>query len=891
LYLVWLTVLFVAAAGAAIWSGWVQAERDALSAARADAAFAARRTAEQLNKSLGVVRATVTAVATNPGIGQVFVDPSSCRLAFTLGGEGDGHIDVLRPDGTVACSSLRVDTADPGVYAGAPWLSAAFREPATTGPLFDGRNGRPALVFSEPIASGGLVAAFVDLISVGAAAGDLFSGARGLELVLTSADGAAILTRWPDGARWAGAAVRDSQLRWPDGSGDGVDVAGSRRVYRQAAVDGAGWTVLAGADREQALALAHRSARRQAAIAAVGLLAGLFATWVVYRRITRPIERLRTAIRGAAAHSARDPSAHSARDPSAHSARDPAKASVSGAAAPPGAAAPIPVVGPREIGDLAAEFSDLLAAVDRELAERRRAEEAAHEHERNYRQIFDGSPFPIYLYDTQTLAIVAANEAAVDYYGYARETLLTLSVTDLCPDHVASAAGAEPAEGVQRAHRQRNRKRDGTLTVVDVTSHPTSFAGRVVRCAVIEDVTERDQLERRLRQSERLESLGHLAGGIAHDFNNLLGIISGYASMSAADLEPVAAADPAWRTLHHDLTEIVAAGDRAAGLTRQLLAFARADTVAETQVLDLNAVVEGVETMLRRTLGEDITLVTNLSDDPVTVKADIGRLEQVLVNLAVNARDAMPTGGTLTIDTDVVAVDAHIAAQHPGLSIGRHARLRVSDTGSGMSRATLERAFEPFFTTKPKGHGTGLGLATIYGIITQAGGHAQIYSELGQGTTFTALLPVTDESPARVVEPSLGDLRGAGETVLLVEDDDSLRALTERILYRNGYTVLSAATSAEATRLAAAHDNIDLLLTDVVMPDTSGPDIAVALQRRRPTLPVIYMSGYAESILATRTELPAEATLLHKPVSAHQLLSAIPRVLRRPSLGHARLRR
>jgi signal transduction histidine kinase/ActR/RegA family two-component response regulator len=416
--------------------------------------------------------------------------------------------------------------------------------------------------------------------------------------------------------------------------------------------------------------------------------------------------------------------------------------------------------------------------------------------------------------------------------------------------------------------------------VVDVTSHATTFGGRPVRCAVVDDVTDREHLERRLRQSERLESLGHLAGGVAHDFNNLLGIISGYASMSAADLEPIAAADPAWRTLHHDLLEIVAAGDRAAGLTRQLLAFARADTVAESHVLDLNAVVEGLETMLRRTLGEDITLVTNLTEEPGLIKADVGRLEQVLVNLAVNARDAMPTGGTLTIDSDLIAVDAHIAAQHPGLRTGSYMRLRVSDTGIGMSRATLDRAFEPFFTTKPKGQGTGLGLATIYGIITQAGGHAQIYSEPGQGTTFTALLPVTDEPIATTVEAAPGDLAGGGETVLLVEDDDSLRALTERILFRNGYVVLSAATAAEASRLATAHSHIDVLITDVVMPDMSGPDLAATLARQHPNAPVIYVSGYAESILATRTELPAGATLLHKPVSAHQLLSAIPRVIR-----------
>jgi len=856
LYLVWLTALFIAAAGVAIWSGFVQSERDALAAARADAGFAARKTAEQLGRSLAVVQASVAAVATNPGVEQVFADPGSCRLAFSLGGTADGHLDVLGPDGTVVCSSEPItESGGAGPYVGATWLPTALRAPATGGPVVDARTGRQAVVISEPVPGRGVVVAFVDLVAAGAAAGDQFGGARGLELLVTGGNGEVVLTRWPDGARWAGSPVRAGRLSVPDG----VDVTGVRRVYGRAIVDGAGWTVLAGADREQAVAQARRSAQRQTLIAAVGLAAGLVATWLVYRRITRPIRRLRAAVRGAA---------------------------VSGVPS-----AVVPVDGPREIGELGAEFTGLLAAVDRELTERRRAEELAREHERNYRQIFDGSPFPMYLYDTATLAIVAANGAAVNYYGYSRDTLLTLTVTDLCSEEDAALADGDGP--VERAHRQRNRKKDGTLTVVDVTSHATSFAGRAVRCAVVDDVTDREHLERRLRQSERLESLGHLAGGVAHDFNNLLGIISGYASMSAADLEPIAAADPAWRTLHHDLMEIVAAGDRAAGLTRQLLAFARADAVAESRVLDLNTVVEGLETMLRRTLGEDITLVTDLTDQPSLVKADVGRLEQVLVNLAVNARDAMPTGGTLTVDTDVITVDAHIAAQHPGLRTGTFMRLRVSDTGAGMSRATLDRAFEPFFTTKPKGQGTGLGLATIYGIITQAGGHAQIYSEPGHGTTFTALLPVTDEPLPDEDEPSPGELAGGGETILLVEDDDSLRALTERILFRNGYTVLSAATAADATRLASAHAHIDLLITDVVMPDLSGPALAVALAGQHPDAPVIYMSGYAESILATRTELPAGATLLHKPVSAHQLLSTIPRVIRAttaPSLPEQSIR-
>jgi PAS domain S-box-containing protein len=850
LYLVWLVVLFVAAAGVAIWSGWAQAERDALRTARVDTDFAARKTAEQLVKSLASVRSSVDAVASNPGAAQVFVDPTVCRLAFSLGGPDDGHLDVLRPDGTVVCSSRPpANDADAQRYVGTSWLAEVLRTPVMQGPVTDGRTGRPTVMITAPIPGLGAVAAFFDLVALGRAAGDLFGGSRSLELLITTGDGM-ILTRWPDGQRWAGTAVRDSRLTVPDGSGGGLDVTGAARVYGQADVTGPNWTVSAGADRAQALTLAHRLARRQVLVALLGLVAGLVATFVVYRRITRPISTLRTAMH---------------------------RASIADGGGPD-----LVTRGPREVHDLAAEFRNLLATVDHELGERRRAEEVAREHERNYRQMFEASPFPIYLFDVETSAIVAANDAAARYYGYPRDALLAMSVTDLCPsdDAAALVEAAASALPVERARRQRNLKHDGTVTEVAVTSHITSFAGRKVRCAIIDDVTEREHLERRLRQSERLESLGQLAGGVAHDFNNLLGIINGYASMSAADVEPMAATDPAWQTLHHDLIEIVAAGDRAAGLTRQLLAFARADAVTDSRVLDLNAVVEGVEKMLRRTLGEDVALITRLTPQPAPIKADAGRLEQVLVNLAVNARDAMPTGGTLTIDTDLVTVDTHVAAQHPGLRAGRFMRLRVSDTGAGMSQATLDRAFEPFFTTKPTGQGTGLGLATIYGIITQAGGHAQIYSELGHGTTFTGYLPVTEEPAGDDTEPTMSHLGGSGQTILLVEDNDSLRVLTERVLQRNGYTVVSASTAAEAQRIAAGSHDIDLLLTDVVMPDMHGPALASAIQRDHPGMPVVYMSGYAESILAARSALPDGVVLLHKPVSAHQLLSTIPRVMR-----------
>ena len=524
-------------------------------------------------------------------------------------------------------------------------------------------------------------------------------------------------------------------------------------------------------------------------------------------------------------------------------------------------------------------------ATDAAEAAKHRAEQNARELERNYRQLFDCNPYPMIVFDIDTLAILEVNDAATHYYGYPRQELLTGDITRLClADDVATlTAAVAAAAAVERWGPLRQMKHDGTVVAVNITSHLLSFDGSDARCMVVEDITEKEHLERRLRQSQRLESLGQLAGGVAHDFNNLLGIIIGYATMCAHDVETAARRDLRWRALHDDLSQILQAGDRATNLTRQLLSFARAD-VAQTQVLDLNTVATGIEQLLRRTIGEDIQMSTHLTDQPWPVKADPGQVEQVLLNLVVNARDAMPTGGTLTIGTDPITIDDH-NADYPGTRPGRYMRLSVTDTGTGMSQATIDRAFEPFFTTKPKGHGTGLGLATIYGIITQTGGHAHISSELGTGTTVTALFPAThetvDATTRQPSDPTASRYQARHhETILVAEDEDSLRLLTQRILTRHGYTVITARNGPDAIETARHHPgNIDLLLTDVVMPHMNGHDLATHLQTTRPTLPVIYMSGYAEPLLAARTTLPARVTVLSKPATEHQILAAIRRAL------------
>jgi len=397
----------------------------------------------------------------------------------------------------------------------------------------------------------------------------------------------------------------------------------------------------------------------------------------------------------------------------------------------------------------------------------------------------------------------------------------------------------------------------------------------------LEAEVEKERLLNELHHARRLESLGELAGGIAHDFNNLLAVIINYAAFVAEDVDvaaPVADEEKRHAT-RGDVEQISLAAQRAAHLTHQLLAFARREVV-QPEVVDVNAVVTNVEQLLKSTLGEHIELRSELAPDLRSVLIDPGRLEQILVNPAVNARDAMPDGGTLTIDT--ANVDEDYTARRAELSPGPYVSLRVSDNGKGMSREVAERAFDPFFTTKPAGQGTGLGLATIYGIVQQAGGRVQLYSESGMGTTAGVLLPATEGTPSGTAQ-QLGPTQPAGEaTILLVEDEDALREVVRRILAGNGYRVITAANGEEALAAAAEQaEQIDLLLTDVVMPQMHGPDLAEQIQRVRPSIKVMFMSGFAQPILDSGGSLDAGVTLVEKPFSGPTLLAKVSQVLKR----------
>jgi two-component system cell cycle sensor histidine kinase/response regulator CckA len=386
--------------------------------------------------------------------------------------------------------------------------------------------------------------------------------------------------------------------------------------------------------------------------------------------------------------------------------------------------------------------------------------------------------------------------------------------------------------------------------------------------------SDQERLQGHLEQSQRLEVLGQLAGGVAHDFNNLLAVILNYATFVTDEL----AAQPGDRlnAVIGDVEQIRRAAERAAALTHQLLAFARSEVI-QPRVLDLNSIVTDVEQLLRRTLGADVVLRTSLAAKPWPVLVDAGQMEQVLVNLAVNARHAMNGGGVLTIDTANVDVDPIAAGST--LRPGRHVRLRVGDTGSGMPADVIDHAFEPFYTTKADGTGTGLGLATVHGIVAQTGGTIHIYSLPGVGTTFTIMIPVTDEPAVPVKAPVPHERTPSGETVLIVEDEQALRDVTQRIFTEGGYQVLTAADGQEALALAAGYDReIHLLVTDVVMPYMLGTEVAEKLRQLKPGIAVLYMSGYAQPILASQGRLDPDGQI-DKPFSAAVLIEKAAQVL------------
>jgi PAS domain S-box-containing protein len=543
-------------------------------------------------------------------------------------------------------------------------------------------------------------------------------------------------------------------------------------------------------------------------------------------------------------------------------------------------------------------MEDLTEAVQAQSQrEELQAELHAQRAEARFRGLIDAAPDAMVCVDSAGV-IVLVNAQTERLFGYRREELAGQPVEILVPDaikagHPVHRAGylADPRPRVMGEGLELTaRRRDGSTFRCEISLSTSDTGEGMLVMAAVRDVrerlelqaererlktqAERDRLERQLHQSQRLESLGQLAGGVAHDFNNLLAVISNYAAFVAEDVASKAPQEE-WRAVREDIGQIQRAAERAAGLTHQLLAFARRDVV-QPRALNLNHVIEGVEQLLLRTLGEHVELSTGLAAGLRPVLADPGQIEQILVNLAVNARDAMPGGGKLMVDTAGTNIDA----DHAGLSPGRYVSLTVSDTGTGMPQDVIDHAFEPFFTTKPKGEGTGLGLATVYGIVTQLGGGVQIFSKPALGTTFTILLPETSQ-PAQETPPTPSTaFGGASETVLVVEDEPAMREVTRRILTRHGYQVLTASNGRDAVEVAAAWTgNLDVLVTDVIMPYMLGKEAAEQIRTLHPAIKVLFMSGYTQGILDTQGGLEAGINLIEKPFTEASLLAKLSEII------------
>jgi two-component system, cell cycle sensor histidine kinase and response regulator CckA len=437
-------------------------------------------------------------------------------------------------------------------------------------------------------------------------------------------------------------------------------------------------------------------------------------------------------------------------------------------------------------------------------------------------------------------------------------------------EKVSRAAADAYQTGVGTSLEYRMQHKDGSWRTLESKASSIVKEGRVDRLVIVNrDITERKHLEEQFRQSQKMEAVGRLSGGVAHDFNNLLGVIIGYG-------EVVQERMAGQTDLHTCMSEILKAANRAAGLTRQLLAFSR-QQVMDPKVLDLNAVVKDMEKMMQRLIGEDMRLATELSDSPVRIKADQGQIEQVIMNLTVNARDAMPQGGSLVLATSNVYIDENFIRRYAyPVVVGNYVLLTVSDSGVGMDAATRVRAFEPFFTTKEKGKGTGLGLSTVYGIVKQSGGYIDLCSEPGAGTTFKIYLPKVESAVEQEQSGQLPQSLHGSETVLLVEDELSLRKLSSHLLQLCGYSVIEAGCGFEALKLSAQYQKpIQLLLTDVVMPGMSGRLLADELVKQRPQLKVLYMSGYTGQTVGDHGVLEEGSFFLSKPFTREALAKKV----------------
>jgi two-component system cell cycle sensor histidine kinase/response regulator CckA len=552
---------------------------------------------------------------------------------------------------------------------------------------------------------------------------------------------------------------------------------------------------------------------------------------------------------------------------------------------------------------LSQELTDLRQQMAQLEAAYQRLDAAWHESDERFRHWSEATFEGVAVHEQGQ--ILEANSKLAEIFGYEISEFIGKQIAELIAPESRDQVLTKTLSGTQEAYEAVGLRKDGVVFPIEISEKPIPYQGRTAKILVIRDITEqkrakaaykqaviyahelraeinerkraealRNELEQQFRQVQKMEAIGRLAGGVAHDFNNLLTAIMGYTAMAADTLPPDHAAHP-------DLEGIQKTAQRAANLTRQLLAFARRQII-EPRVLNLNDLILNVEKMLRRLISEDIKLTTLLAPDLAPLKADPGQLEQVLLNLVVNARDAMPNGGELIIETANVSLDQDYARRHAEVTPGEYVLLAVSDTGVGMTEEVKARLFEPFFTTKEIGKGSGLGLATCFGIVKQNEGHIRAYSELGVGTTFKIYLPQVEGVATPLVRPEPIDVLAQGtETILLAEDEITVRDLAAQSLRQQGYTVLEAADGLEALDLAQSQPKkeIHLLLTDMIMPRLGGANLAEQLRAARPKIKVLFMSGYTDSTII-RYGLPKTGSaFLQKPFSPQRLVQKVREVL------------
>jgi PAS domain S-box-containing protein len=546
----------------------------------------------------------------------------------------------------------------------------------------------------------------------------------------------------------------------------------------------------------------------------------------------------------------------------------------------------------RPIADSGAPIHDEQGAINgvvlvfRDQSASRAAEKALRASEARYRRLFEAARDGILILDGDTGQVVDVNPFLTELLGYDHAAFLGKGLWEIGPFKDIAASKAAFLElqnkGYIRYEDLPLETADGrTIAVEFVSNRYQAGADTIFQCN-IRDITarhlaeqERENLQAQLLQAQKMESVGRLAGGVAHDFNNMLGVIIGYAQMALDQVDPSL-------PLHHDLNEILAAAQRSTDLTRQLLAFARRQTISP-KVLDLNDTIGSMIKMLQRLIGEDIDLVWKPAPGLWPIKIDPAQVDQILANLSVNARDAIAGVGTLTIETENVVLDETYCSNHAGFVPGQFVQMALSDTGAGMDKSVIEHLFEPFFTTKETGKGTGLGLATVYGIVKQNDGFINVYSEPGHGTVFKVYLPRAREAFAKAFAPERRKPAQGDETLLMVEDERAILEVGKAILEQYGYTVLAAPTPTQALDLAAQHDGpIHMLITDVVMPEMNGKDLNEQIMALRPGIKTLYMSGYTANVIAHRGVIDEGINFLQKPFSIHTLAAKVREVLDQP---------